>query len=159
MILSTTALWRRRATIAGLAVIGVAAAALPGSAALKQDQAAHGGATRLSGDNTQTVRNAVKGGHAKNVILLIGDGMGSSEITIARNANACGQIGETLDLDEAVQAAMAFAKKDGNTCVFVTADHSHTSQIVAAGSVSDYRVVLVGKDSGKKVSAAFTVKK
>ncbi|NQX29709.1 alkaline phosphatase [Microbacteriaceae bacterium VKM Ac-2854] len=45
-------------------------------------------------------------------------------------ANACGQIGETLDLDEAVQAALAFAKADGNTLVIVTADHAHTSQIV-----------------------------
>ncbi|WP_066041387.1 alkaline phosphatase [Herbiconiux solani] len=45
-------------------------------------------------------------------------------------ANACGQIGETLDLDEAVQAALAFAEKDGNTLVIVTADHAHTSQIV-----------------------------
>jgi alkaline phosphatase len=46
------------------------------------------------------------------------------------SANACGQIGETIDLDEAVQAALAFAKKDGNTLVIVTADHAHTSQIV-----------------------------
>ena len=51
-------------------------------------------------------------------------------------ANACGQIGETVDLDEAVKAALAFAKKDGNTSVFVTADHAHTSQIVEAGSVT-----------------------
>ena len=51
-------------------------------------------------------------------------------------ANACGQIGETVDLDEAVQAALAFAKKDGNTAVYVTADHAHTSQIVEAGSVT-----------------------
>ncbi|NNG34908.1 alkaline phosphatase [Nakamurella sp. DB0629] len=51
-------------------------------------------------------------------------------------ANACGQIGETIDLDEAVQAAMDFAKRDGNTTVLVTADHSHTSQIVEAGSVT-----------------------
>lgn len=48
-------------------------------------------------------------------------------------ADACGQIGEVVDLDEAVQSAMAFAKKDGNTSVFVTADHAHTSQIVEAG--------------------------
>lgn len=51
-------------------------------------------------------------------------------------ANACGQIGEAIDLDEAVQAALAFAKRDGNTSVFVTADHAHTSQIVEAGSVT-----------------------
>ncbi|AXH36865.1 alkaline phosphatase [Humibacter sp. BT305] len=46
------------------------------------------------------------------------------------SADACGQIGETLDLDEAVQAALDFAKADGNTLVIVTADHAHTSQIV-----------------------------
>ncbi len=42
-----------------------------------------------------------------------------------------GQIGETVDLDEAVQRALEFAKKDGNTLVIVTADHAHASQIVA----------------------------
>ena len=43
---------------------------------------------------------------------------------------ACGQIGETVDLDEAVQKALEFAKKDGNTLVVVTADHAHSSQII-----------------------------
>lgn len=47
-------------------------------------------------------------------------------------ANPCGQIGETVDLDEAVQKALAFARQDGNTLVIVTADHAHASQIVAA---------------------------
>jgi alkaline phosphatase len=51
-------------------------------------------------------------------------------------ANACGQIGEAIDLDEAVQAALEFAEKDGHTTVIVTADHAHTSQIVEAGSVT-----------------------
>jgi alkaline phosphatase len=51
-------------------------------------------------------------------------------------ANACGQIGETVDLDEAVKVALAFAKRDGDTTVFVTADHAHTSQIIEAGSVT-----------------------
>jgi alkaline phosphatase len=46
------------------------------------------------------------------------------------SADACGQIGEVLDLDEAVQEALEFAKADGNTLVIVTADHAHTSQIV-----------------------------
>lgn len=45
-------------------------------------------------------------------------------------ANPCGQIGETVDLDEAVQKALEFAKKDGNTLVIVTADHAHSSQII-----------------------------
>lgn len=49
-------------------------------------------------------------------------------------ANPCGQIGETVDLDEAVQEALAFARKEGNTLVVVTADHAHASQILAPGS-------------------------
>ena len=49
------------------------------------------------------------------------------------DANACGQIGETIELDDAVQAARAFAKKDGNTTILVTADHAQSSQIVQAG--------------------------
>ena len=47
-------------------------------------------------------------------------------------ANPCGQIGETVDLDEAVQKALEFAKKEGNTLVIVTADHAHASQIIPA---------------------------
>lgn len=49
-------------------------------------------------------------------------------------ANPCGQIGETVDLDEAVQKALEFARKDGNTLVIVTADHAHSSQIIANDS-------------------------
>ena len=45
-------------------------------------------------------------------------------------ANPCGQIGETVDLDEAVQVALNFAKKQGDTLVIVTADHAHSSQII-----------------------------
>ncbi|MEU6603796.1 alkaline phosphatase [Streptomyces shenzhenensis] len=36
-------------------------------------------------DSTQQAKNAIQGGKAKNVILLIGDGMGDSEITLARD--------------------------------------------------------------------------
>ncbi|KFZ39122.1 alkaline phosphatase [Shewanella mangrovi] len=45
-------------------------------------------------------------------------------------ANPCGQIGETVDLDEAVQVALKFAKQQGDTLVIVTADHAHSSQII-----------------------------
>jgi alkaline phosphatase len=54
-------------------------------------------------------------------------------------ANPCGQIGETVDLDEAVQKALDFAQQDGETLVMVTADHAHTSQIVAPVSEDDIR--------------------
>lgn len=46
------------------------------------------------------------------------------------DANPCGQIGETVDLDEAVQVALNFARQQGDTLVIVTADHAHSSQIV-----------------------------
>jgi alkaline phosphatase len=36
-------------------------------------------------DRSQAVRQSIKGGKAKNVIMFLGDGMGDSEITIARN--------------------------------------------------------------------------
>ncbi len=44
-------------------------------------------ATAIAGavDHTPTARSAIQGGKARSVILLIGDGMGDSEITIARN--------------------------------------------------------------------------
>ncbi|WP_370942567.1 alkaline phosphatase [Amycolatopsis sp. cg5] len=38
-----------------------------------------------AGDRTQDVRNEIRGGAARNVILFIGDGMGHQEITAARN--------------------------------------------------------------------------
>jgi alkaline phosphatase len=50
------------------------------------------------------------------------------------DANACGQIGEVIALDEAVQAAREFAEQDERTTVLVTADHAQASQIVQAGT-------------------------
>ncbi|HEY1278104.1 MAG TPA: alkaline phosphatase, partial [Acidimicrobiales bacterium] len=43
------------------------------------------GAGSSDGDRTREVRQAIDGGKAKNVIMFLGDGMGDSEITIARN--------------------------------------------------------------------------
>ncbi|WP_242600578.1 alkaline phosphatase, partial [Erwinia billingiae] len=44
-----------------------------------------GGARRLTGDQTDALKASLNSNKAKNVILLIGDGMGDSEITAARN--------------------------------------------------------------------------
>lgn len=44
-----------------------------------------GGARRLAGDQTAALRDSLINKPAKNIILLIGDGMGDSEITAARN--------------------------------------------------------------------------
>lgn len=61
------------------------------------------------------------------------------------NANPCGQIGETVDLDEATQKALEFAKEDGETLVIVTADHSHTSQ--ALGNVSQEDIQKIAEEN------------
>lgn len=61
-------------------------------------------------------------------------------------ADACGQIGETIDLDEAVQVALEFAKNDKDTLVIVTADHAHTSQIVDQTPLTSLSTALTTAD-------------
>lgn len=52
-------------------------------------------------------------------------------------ANPCGQIGETLALDKAVAVAQEYQRKNPDTLIVVSADHSHTSQIVPDESTGD----------------------
>ncbi|MFY0408046.1 alkaline phosphatase [Solicola sp. PLA-1-18] len=70
-------------------------------------------------------------------------------------ADACGQIGEVLDLDEAVQEALAFARKAGNTTVIVTADHAHTSQIVEAGGNTPGLTTTLLTDEGSPMTISY----
>jgi len=67
-------------------------------------------------------------------------------------ADACGQIGETLDLDEAVKVALDFAEKDKHTLVIVTADHAHTSQIIEAGSTTPGLTVNLETNEGQPMT-------
>lgn len=46
--------------------------------------------------------------------------------------NPCGQIGETVAFDQAIQVGLDFAKTHPKTLIIVTADHGHTSQIIDA---------------------------
>ena len=62
------------------------------------------------------------------------------------SADACGQIGETIDFDEAVKVALDFAKKDKNTLVIVTADHAHSSQIVDSTPPASLSTALTTAD-------------
>jgi alkaline phosphatase len=48
-------------------------------------------------------------------------------------SDVCGQIGENLAFDEAVGVALEYQRRHDDTLVVITADHSHTSQIVPAG--------------------------
>ena len=70
-------------------------------------------------------------------------------------ANPCGQIGETVDLDEAVQAALAFAKQDGNTLVVLTADHGHSSQIVYPNTLTPGLTRTLLTADGKPMTVAY----
>ncbi|MCV2394836.1 alkaline phosphatase [Actinotalea sp. M2MS4P-6] len=90
-----TALSRRAV---GVTAAAAALALVAGGAVAAGSITANGGAKRLSGDQTAAVRQAIDGGRARNVILLIGDGMGDSEITIARNY-AYGAAGELPGID------------------------------------------------------------
>jgi alkaline phosphatase len=48
----------------------------------------------------------------------------------AHAADPCGQIGETIELDEAVGVALAYAESHPDTLLIVTADHAQGSQVV-----------------------------
>jgi alkaline phosphatase len=48
-------------------------------------------------------------------------------------SDVCGQIGENLAFDKAVGVALDYQEDHPETLVVITADHSHTSQIVPAG--------------------------
>jgi alkaline phosphatase len=66
-------------------------------------------------------------------------------------ANACGQIGETIAFDRAIGVALKYQKENPDTLIIVTADHSHTSQIVAedttgTSSPTGYSDNLITKD-------------
>jgi len=70
-------------------------------------------------------------------------------------ANPCGQIGETVDLDEAVQEALAFARADGHTLVIVTADHAHSSQIIANDSRAPGLTALLATREGGTMTVSY----
>ncbi|SFW77284.1 alkaline phosphatase [Amycolatopsis australiensis] len=74
---------RRRWLVAGAlgaALVAAAPVALATNGSGNADARSAG-----TGDRTADVRAVIQGGHARNVILFIGDGMGQSEITAARN--------------------------------------------------------------------------
>jgi alkaline phosphatase len=65
--------------------------------------------------------------------------------------NACGQIGETVAFDNAIGVALDYQRTHPDTLIVVTADHAHTSQIVAddatgSGLPTGYSTNLTTKD-------------
>lgn len=49
-------------------------------------------------------------------------------------ADICGQIGETIAFDEAIGEALDFQAAHPETLILMTADHAHSSQIIAASA-------------------------
>ncbi|MFZ2273700.1 alkaline phosphatase, partial [Corynebacterium variabile] len=84
--------------------------------AAEGDITTNGGARRLDGDQTDYIRDAMRDAGAKNVILLIGDGMGDSEITAARNyaEGAAGQFAGIDALPVSGQYTHYSLNKDGS---------------------------------------------
>jgi alkaline phosphatase/streptomycin-6-phosphatase len=73
--------------------------------------------------------------------------------------NACGQIGETVAFDDAIGVALDYQRWHPDTLIVVTADHSHTSQIVAedaagSGIPTGYSTNLLTKD-GQTLSLTY----
>jgi len=73
--------------------------------------------------------------------------------------NACGQIGETVAFDRAIGVALDYQEDHPDTLVVVSADHSHTSQIVAedasgSGIPTGYSTNLLTKD-GQTLSLTY----
>ncbi len=73
--------------------------------------------------------------------------------------NACGQIGETVAFDRAIGVALDYQEDHPDTLVVVTADHSHTSQIVSedaggSGVPTGYSTNLLTKD-GQALSLTY----
>ncbi len=74
-------------------------------------------------------------------------------------ADLCGQIGETLEFDTAIQAGLAYAEEHPDTLVIVTADHGHTSQIVEYPQTEEHhspgRVAAVVTADGQPMAVSY----
>jgi alkaline phosphatase/streptomycin-6-phosphatase len=73
--------------------------------------------------------------------------------------NACGQLGETVAFDRAIGVALDYQRHNPDTLIVVTADHSHTSQIVSedasgSGLPTGYSTNLTSKD-GQTLSMTY----
>lgn len=70
-------------------------------------------------------------------------------------SDVCGQIGETLAFDRAVGVALNYQEKHEDTLVVITADHSHTSQIVPAGQDTPGFYATLKSDDGVPIRVSY----
>ncbi|GAA4205662.1 alkaline phosphatase [Actinocatenispora rupis] len=70
-------------------------------------------------------------------------------------ADPCGQIGETVAFDRAVQVARAYAAKHPDTLVVTTADHGHSSQIVPVEAAPPGLSSTLVTDEGQQLKVSY----
>jgi len=124
---------------------GVAAGVLLIGAALALDARA-----RNDGDRTEDVSDAIRAGRADNVILFLGDGMGESEITIARNyhVGAAGRLAmDTLPLTGAY-TTYALQEENPSLPEYVTDSAASGTGWATGHKTSNGRISTVVGSSG-----------
>lgn len=102
-------------------------------------------------ENDPAAMNALQYKDGQPVLALMSDGNMPTKFNPSKaTANACGQIGETDDFDQAI--AYAIKNVDlTNTLVIVTADHAHTSQVLNAQPAYALSTVLKSADGNNMV--------
>ncbi|MDX1734905.1 MAG: alkaline phosphatase [Halioglobus sp.] len=76
---------------------------------------------------TDAAIHNLSAGNARGFFLMIESASIDKQ---AHERKPCGSIGEMEQLDEALASALAFAKRQPNTLVLVTADHSQAAQLI-----------------------------
>ena len=71
------------------------------------------------------------------------------------SADACGQIGELLGMDDAIGVAQEFQRTHPDTLILVTADHSHTSQIIPVSQVPRGAYTTLQTVDGQPIRIAY----
>ena len=70
-------------------------------------------------------------------------------------SDACGQIGELLGMDDAIGVAQEFQRTHPDTLILVTADHSHTSQIIPVRQVPRGAYTTLQTVDGQPIRIAY----
>lgn len=70
-------------------------------------------------------------------------------------SDICGAIGDVVELDEALEVALAYQEDHPDTLIVVTADHSHSTQIVPNGTSGRATATLQTAD-GDPMSVAYS---
>ncbi len=70
-------------------------------------------------------------------------------------SDICGAIGDVVELDEALEVALEYQEDNPDTLIVVTADHSHSTQIVPNGSAGRATATLQTAD-GDPMSVAYS---